>query len=382
MSWRRWVLSMLVSVPLPFGFYACGASGQAPRKAPGPDAAQQAKRAPSAPTAAAAQKAPAPGTALYLHRWVEPRERAFTVLLPEGWVAEGGVLRVDPRLGPTNSVGAKIDLSLKKDQTGSVMMHWFANYTYKDPRALMGNFPVGSNYMGSMVYPLLAPDTFLDQFVFRKHRPQAQNVRVLDRQPLADLALRYRQRATMPNIQYEAAALSVAYDEGGVPYKEKMMAVIENVTGPGMGMWTNHDTLAVRAPAAEFDQAAPLFGVIEASLKGNPEWVAGENRGAATRARNALETQRYLQDQRRQMVDRQREANAEARHSSWLFLTGQDDYVNPHTGEVEQGSNEYRHRWVNSGGDVIYSNNPDYDPSWDKNLAGRSDYKASPLRKR
>jgi len=122
--------------------------------------------------------------------------------------------------------------------------------------------------------------------------------------------------------------------------------------------------------------------VIETSLKGNPAWVAGENRGAATRAHNALQTQRYIQDQRRQMVDRQRQVNAEARHSSWLFLTGQDDYVNPHTGEVEQGSNEYRNRWVNSGGDVIYSNNPEYDPSWDTNLAGRSDYKLSALRKR
>jgi hypothetical protein len=94
---------------------------------------------------------------------------------------------------------------------------------------------------------------------------------------------------------------------------------------------------------------------------------------------NALETQRYLQEQRHQMVERQRQTNAEARRSSWLFLTGRDDYVNPHTGEVEQGSNEYQRRWVNSAGDVIYSNK-DYDPSWDSKLPGQSDYKSSPLR--
>jgi hypothetical protein len=110
--------------------------------------------------------------------------------------------------------------------------------------------------------------------------------------------------------------------------------------------------------------------------------VAGENRGAAIRAHNALEAQRYLQEQRHQMVERQRETNAEARHSSWLFLTGQDDYVNPHTGEVEQGSNQYKYRWVNSGGDVIYSDNQDYDPTRDTKLRGRSDYQLSPLRAR
>jgi hypothetical protein len=319
---------------------------------------------------------------LYLHRWVEPKEHAFTILLPEGWIAEGGVLRIDPRLGPTNSVGAKIDFSVKKDQAGSVMIHWLPNFTYKDPRALVGAFPVGSNYMGSMVFPVLDAQTFMDQFVLRKQRPQARNVRVLERRPLSDLAQKYRQRSAMPNARYDAGSLTVAYDEGGVGYKEKLVAVIEDIEGQGLGMWTNHETLAVRAPAAEFDRTAPLLSAIESSLKGNPAWVDGENRGAAARAHNALQTQRYLQDQRHQMVERQREVNAEARHSSWLFLTGQDDYVNPHTGEVEQGSNEYKNRWINSSGDVIYTNNPDYDPSWDTSLQGRSDYKLSPLRPR
>ena len=165
-------------------------------------------------------------------------------------------------------------------------------------------------------------------------------------------------------------------------YKEKLMAVIENIAGPGLGMWTNHETLAVRAPAAEFDRTAPLFGTIEGSLQGNPEWVAAENYGAAVRAHNALETQRYLQEQQRRIVEHRRHVNAEIRHSNWLFLTGQEDYVNPHTGQVEQGSDHYKRRWVNSSGDVIYSDNPDYDPGWDTNLAGRSDYKLSPPRKR
>ena len=378
----QWLWTLLLIAPLACSFCGCRASGPARNDGQAPDSGQRSATAP-APPAAAAKRVPAPGTVWYLHRFVEPREQAFTILLPAGWIAEGGVLRIDPRLGPTNSVGAKIDFSVKKDRAGSVMMHWLPNFTYKDPRALtLGHFPVGSNYMGSMVYPVLDAQTFMEQFVFRKHRPQAQNVRVLERKPLSELVQQYRQRSAQPNASYDAGSVTVAYDEGGVHYKEKLMAVIEFIQGPGLGMWTNHETLAVRAPEAEFDRTAPLFGVIESSLKGNPAWVSGENRGAAVRAHNALQTQRTLQDQRHQMVERQREVNAEARHSSWLFLTGQDDYVNPHTGEVEQGSNEYKNRWVNSGGDVIYSNNPDYDPSWDTNLPGRSDYKLSPLRPR
>src|ERR1019366_708107 len=128
----------------------------------------------------------------------------------------------------------------------------------------------------------------------------------------------YQQGAVLPSYGYDAGALTVAYDEGGVHYLEKMMAVIEN---QGLGIWTNHDTLAVRAPAAEFKQTEPLVAVIVDSVRGNPQWIAGENRGAAQRAHKALETQRGLQNQRHQMVENQREVNAEIRHSHWLSIT-------------------------------------------------------------
>jgi hypothetical protein len=380
MSSKLSLLALLGLVQLAGGLDACHATQQPKGGNAASNVPQSKSATPSAPVAAPAKSTAA--AAVYLHRWVEPKEGACTLLLPEGWTAEGGVVRIDPRLGPTNSVGAKIDITVKKDSAGSVAIHWLPNFTYKDPHYLIGNFPVGTNYMGSMVYPLQDPQAFLWQFVFRQKRPQALNVQVVERRPLPDLARQFQQHAAASNMHYEAGALIVEYDENGTHYREEMKAVIENVVGQGLGMWTNHDSMTVRAPAAEFAQAEPLVALIVGSLQGNAQWAAGENRGAAIRAHNALESQRYLQEQRHQMVERQRETNAEARHSSWLFLTGQDDYVNPHTGEVEQGSNQYKYRWVNSGGDVIYSDNPDYDPTRDAKLRGRSDYQLSPLRAR
>jgi hypothetical protein len=330
------------------------------------------------PAAAFAQR----GAALRLHRWMEPRESAFSILVPEGWSAEGGVQRLNPNLGPTNSVGAKIEFSLKRDASGSAMMHWFPNYTYKDPRAIQGQFPVGSNYMGATVYPVPDAVTFLDQFVFKKQRPRAQSVQVVEKRALPALVEQYRRKSAVATTQFDAAAVTVRYVENGVTYREKMVAVIELVPGSGLGLWTNHDTLAVRAPDSEFDSLAPLMSVVECSIKGNPRWVAGENRGAATRAQSALAHQRYMQNQMQQMLDEKRANQAEIRHSSWLFLTAQDDYVNPHTGEVEQGSNQYKYRWQNSAGDVIYTNDRDYAPTGDSRLPGRTDYRLSHPRPR
>lgn len=331
------------------------------------------------------QKGPSkPRTVLYLHRQWEPREKAFTVLLPAGWIFEGGVLRLNPAAGPTNSVGAKIDFALKRDKAGTAMIHFFPNITYKDPK-WVPTFRIGSNYMGSMVYPVSNAQAYMTQFVFRKQHPQAQNVQVLERKPLPDLVRRYQQSGPssggLARMVYDAGMMSVVYDEGGVHYKEKMRAVIEDVEGQGLGMWTNHETVSVRAPAAEFDSVAPLFELLESSIKGNPQWVAGERQGAAIRSKNALDTQRYLQQKRDEMLANQRQTNAEARYSHWLDITGQEDYVNPHTGELELGSNQWKNRWESSNGDLVYSNDPAYDPNFDPKAA-HTDYKQSAVRVR
>ena len=65
----------------------------------------------------------------------------------------------------------------------------------------------------------------------------------------------------------------------------------------------------------------------------------------------------------------------------FLTLTEQEEYVNPYTNEIEVGTNQWQHRWVNESGDVIYTDNESYDPNVDINL-NRSDFKRSKIRKR
>ena len=60
-------------------------------------------------------------------------------------------------------------------------------------------------------------------------------------------------------------------------------------------MWSNKVTLMVRAPAGDFDRLAPLFAMVQASIRLNPAWLDGERRGAAHRAANARATQQYIQ---------------------------------------------------------------------------------------
>ncbi|MCX6634118.1 MAG: hypothetical protein NT090_03360 [Acidobacteria bacterium] len=121
--------------------------------------------------------------------------------------------------------------------------------------------------------------------------------------------------------------------------------------------------------------------MVQASIRLNPAWIDGERRGSAQRAANARATQQYIQQRSSEIVENRRQANAEIAHGMWRNMTNQEDYVNPHTGEPEYGSNQYKHRWQSANGDVIYTDDPKYDPNWDQSVK-RTDYKRSQPRPR
>lgn len=74
--------------------------------------------------------------AVIFQRVQEPKENAFSLLIPKGWKLEGGIFRVDPLTqgGPSQSIAAKLDFSVKKDNEGSVMIRWLPDVLFFDAR--------------------------------------------------------------------------------------------------------------------------------------------------------------------------------------------------------------------------------------------------------
>jgi len=95
---------------------------------------------PSEPPSAAVVTPPAGGAStktiktLMVQRTWEPREQAFTFLLPQGWTLEGGVFNVNPLQmnGPGNTTTPKCDLAVKAEARGTVMLRWAPSWNYAD----------------------------------------------------------------------------------------------------------------------------------------------------------------------------------------------------------------------------------------------------------
>jgi len=327
---------------------------------------------------------------MVFRRVPEPREGAFSILVPSGWLTEGGITRVNPLTsgGAANAIEAKLDFTIKQDAQGSVLMRWLPSMKYADlrgsPAGNMGMFPPGSNYMGMTVFPLLDAASFLSRVAFPYAHKGARNLQVVERKPMPGLAEQVRRSvAWLPVSQgftFDAAMLSVTYEEGGRQYKEKLVTAIHGWGQVAAGMWENKETFLVRTAPAEFDRLAPILAIIQGSVQINSQWLMGELRGQMERTKIAGDTYRAMAQIDKEIVQSRQRTNAEINHNMFLTLTGQEDYVNPHTGKVEQGSNQWKYRWVSPSGEEIYTDDQNYTPSYDRTLQ-RSDFKRSPARK-
>ena len=331
------------------------------------------------------------GKAVIFQRKNEPRENAFSILVPKGWIIEGGIFRVDPTAqgGPSQSIVAKLDFAIKKDRAGSVMIRWLPEVLYFDmrssPAGQMGLFPQGSNYQGMTVLNIMSAENFITQIAFPYAHPNAQNVQIVDSKKLSDVAVNYGKRVKQAipysTMSYDASLVKLKYTEGGIRFEEIIVSIIENWGELGVGMWGNEETFLVRTSEGKLSKWAPIFSTIQNSIKINVNWLIGEIKGQATRGQIALNTQQEVQRIGREISEHRRKTNAEINNDMFLTLMDQEEYVNPYTNEIEIGTDQWKHRWINENGDVIYTDNEDYDPNVDINL-NMSDFKRSKIRKR
>ena len=319
----------------------------------------------------------------------EPNERAFTLLVPQGWRIGGGIVRVNPLTtgAVTQAVAAKCDMVIKKDDPETVGVHFLPTLMYADLTGMPaeGAFPPGSNYSGCPVVRRMSAEDFLAQGLFPRLRPAAQDVRVTERKKLPEMAAAYKRRiAELPMLggmfEFDVALVTIEYTEGSTHYCERLFTVLKYY--PQI-LWDNNDTLSFRAPLDQFEMWEPLARIIIYSVQFNSTWVQQEIRGQAERAGIILRTQQEIARIEQEIVAHRQKTNAEINNDMYLTLTGQEEYVNPYTNEVERDSGDWKYRWVTEGGQILFTDNEDYNPNIDPDRPfNRSDFKRSQVRPR
>ncbi|MGV8113014.1 MAG: hypothetical protein AB2L17_08935 [Lentimicrobium sp.] len=332
------------------------------------------------------------GHPVIFYRNSEPNENAFTFLLPKDWSITGGITRVDPNAagGAGNAIEAKLYMKLSSPDQKAGMgwlpdTRFFDIHRYPEKSLAAPMFPDGSNYNGMMVMRMMTPVDFIREIAIPFAHPHAQNIKVTGVQQLPNLAEEYGKMSSLMlggyRFNYQAAIANLEYSENGIPYLEKMVCAIEDWGQLGGGLWSNKETWYVRAEKPLFEELAPVFATIGQSVKLNPEWITREIRSQQVNSNIALQTQRDIARIDREITEHRALTNSEINNDMYLNLTGQEDYINPFTGETERGTNEWNFRWENAQGDVIYHYNNNYNPNDDAELRVKG-FKRSEVRKR
>jgi len=312
--------------------------------------------------------------AVILNRIEEPREKALTLLVPRGWILEGGALRLlDPNIaGANNMVECKFDMSVRKDAQGSVMIRWLPDMLCIDQNKAWGN-PEGTVFNNTLVRRKRDPASFIIQVAIPYAHPNARNIKITNSKQVSSLAARYANMIDpsvkmVTNMSYQAMIMEYTYEEAGNNYLERMVTVIEDYGINGGGLWKNRETMFIRTPLNEMAKWEPLLQVIQNSGIWNINWIKGEVNGQRQRSGLIAATQKELQDMDNAINENRRNTNSEINKDMYLTLTGQNEYKNPFNGRIETDTDNWKNRWINSLGDIIYSNDSSYDPNRDPDL--------------
>ena len=341
-------------------------------------------------TAALARPGGTKPSGLCFIRIDEPNEGAFTILMPQGWQTKGGIFRVNAYEagGPLNAMEAKCDLILKSDPNGTVSFHILPDIVYAHVGIGGGFFPPGSYYQGAEIRQIVDAQTFLTN-LFSTIRPNAEEVRIVKITSLPgekaslDRSLAYLNQLLIQiglsgmSFQSDAAGAVFEYREGPQRFTEVMLTGIVDMRAAMT--WKNTRTLAFRAPTEQFERWRPVMDIIRFSVRFNPTWVLKEMQGQQQRAKIV---QKFYEEMRRidhEIALKTSVNREEIMNDNFLVLTEQEEYVNPHTGEVEVDTDAFRFRWETPGGDIYYTNREDENPN---TFLKRTDYKLTPVRKR
>lgn len=323
-------------------------------------------------------------TTVVFRKIMEPREGAFTILIPRGWQVTGGIFRVDPNQagGTMNAIEAKCDITIASDNRGTVMMRRLPKINYADGPMIPFTHGPGMNYNGALVVRMPTVENYL-LWALKQMRPSATDIQIVHKEDLPKLVNSIRRLSEPLNRslvqvgvrppEYYAGFVIAEYTEGNTRFKELLYTILIDARA-SMGTWANDLTTAMRAPAREADRWKPVIDIMANSVQMNPQWVAGELKGQGERTEIVRKLMNDIARIDREITAHRTKTQQEIMTDSYLTLTGQNDYKNPYTGRVERDTSDWKNRWVNASGEYIYSNDPVYDPNADPDNP-RHDYK-------
>jgi hypothetical protein len=312
---------------------------------------------------------------------------AFSFLMPSDWRFEGGMTWI-----LDNPAMPSVTAFRVFNPGETVQFEVFPNHCYfwTSNLQLLGMFPPGSRYFGSIVKQPLTAQKALRNVILPEQRNRFQDFKVLKDEDVPELPRALGAGQQQGSSGATGAKLRISYSLNGITMEEEFYAVVESYSFPVQSMYgTFYNTIwyidyifSFRAEKGKLESNTKVFQTITSSFKINPQWYAKYSnvieymaRQKITQIQSIGEFSRMLSNMSDQ-VSRESMEQFEARGDVYDKVSqkfsdntlGIDRYSDPHGGgEVELPSG-YGHAWGNNNGEYIVTDNPNFNPNENSNL--------------
>ena len=315
---------------------------------------------------------------------------AFHMLVPKDWSFQGAVNWNYSKFPPEALAFYKIaspDGRTTIEQFPAMNCYWATEPMLQQSAAQSGF---------TIMQPMDAAG-FLANMYMSHARPDASGVKVLENQPMAELARHslainqfnanvfgqispfqfpFEQRA-------DAARMKVEYTQGGRKIVEDVTATIDYFLASVGSMYRGVQTVSwsvnvvsFRAPAEEFEQRAPVYKIVLATRWDNPRWNLDVTRLMAIVTREQLRQQEAI-FARMQQIHRTMEETSDMMFEGYqrrsaaydrIFdnysqaVRGVDTYMDPINNRNVEIPTGYENAWTN-GNEYVFSDTASFNPN-------------------
>lgn len=300
----------------------------------------------------------APQVATSYVRWQDPREQAFSLEVPAGWQATGGLFRhasVDTRVGLlVRSPDGQVTLSAGDAE--------IPPFTEPNQTLEWTGFHEGSWYspgygLNMMVRRYMSGVDFAREYVASKVAQSCSDLQFSEARDRPDIAQLldgiYRQVGGVVNMSLSTGEVAFACSAGGGSMRGYYFAGTLHTQGQGFGQWNVEYLHGFLSTVAKADEAQAALAHMVQTFRINPAWASMQQNITAQTSQIVSQTNAEIS----KIIDdsywsRQATMDEISRRRSNATL-GVLDAVDPATGrelKVESSSNYY---WIDQRGTIV-----------------------------
>lgn len=276
-----------------------------------------------------------PQNGIYLETYREPYQGAFTMLIPKGWKAEGGMIASGVEWNVVDLVEGNIKFRVTSPD-GRSFFGWYPRFYFQDPaisaQSSMGILQKqnGEVLNGTWLYPYMGIETYVTEIVFRQFAAgEFQNPMILGAVQESPELLAW---VPATASRYQAGYVNFQTGLNSNPSLGRIYTIIYDIQNM---LWSTVGTWGFVLPQDRWEEDERIMELCIRSFRLDPQWVARASQAQAQRGGQYNDVIRYMNNIDQEIQQNRSQTGSDIMQENFKVLTGQIETRDPVTGEIK-----------------------------------------------